>query len=663
MGKQKKNISLRLKLIGIIVPIVLFIIISFFALSRNMVLKISQEELLAKAQTYSGTISSWTTQIFSELQIYQDTIEGDTFSNDAAVLKYMETTLEKNEAYPLGLYMGDDNGIYLDGSGWVPGDDWVLTERDWYIDGKDNDVFTFGEPYYDSMTGDVCVSASVRVNYPNAVRVLATDVYLNYVAQLVTDISNESSIKTFLVTGTSNTIIAHHDTSMLAVSLDAEGYDSLYSNIGTAIKNGTDGIVSISGDSNKYFVCLNQVDNTDWYLVTYITEKDMLSDLNSMELIMCIIAIVSAALLTFATLKITGNVVKPVAKVTNVIGQIAEGDFSQNLEVKGNDEIARMSNNMQMFISNMRNTILEISNTAEWLNKQSVENGKVSDSLLDSSKNQAEAMELLNQLSEQLSTAADEVARQMDSLADLVRETYEEGTISDTLMTESVGMSQSGKNDMENINNGMNSISNSISTLAKQIDKVGNSTAQIGDMVSLIMDIAEETNLLSLNASIEAARAGDAGRGFAVVAEQISKLAASSSSAADDISKLTLEIKDTVEEAVLHMNASVSEVEKNVGIVSETRSTFIGLYEKVEETSRRVEQMIKLIGNVDSVTGQMKKITENQKQAADQIAKATKESSYHAENVTSNSNIVAGSAAELKKESMELMNKMNKFKL
>ena len=69
--------------------------------------------------------------------------------------------------------------------------------------------------------------------------------------------------------------------------------------------------------------------------------------------------------------------------------------------------------------------------------------------------------------------------------------------------------------------------------------------------------------------------------------------------------------------------------------------------------------MIKLIGNVDSVTGQMKKITENQKQAADQIAKATKESSYHAENVTSNSNIVAGSAAELKKESMELMEKMN----
>lgn len=69
------------------------------------------------------------------------------------------------------------------------------------MDGKDNDTFSFGEPYYDSLTGDVCVSASVHVDYADAVRVLATDVYLDYVAQLMTDISNEGSINAFLVTG------------------------------------------------------------------------------------------------------------------------------------------------------------------------------------------------------------------------------------------------------------------------------------------------------------------------------------------------------------------------------------------------------------------------------------------------------------------------------
>lgn len=167
-----------------------------------MVLKISQEELLAKAQTYSGKISSWTTQIFSELQVYQDTIEKGIFSNDEAILKYMETTLERNAAYPLGLYMGDDS-----------------------------DTFSFGEPYYDSMTGDVCVSASVHINHPEAVRVLATDVYLDYVAQLVTEISSEGSTKAFLVKGSSNTIIAHHDTSMLAVSQTQSTFVGLYEKV------------------------------------------------------------------------------------------------------------------------------------------------------------------------------------------------------------------------------------------------------------------------------------------------------------------------------------------------------------------------------------------------------------------------------------------------
>lgn len=156
---KKKGISIRLKLIGIIIPIVLVLIVSFFALARNMVIKTSQEKLQAKSQVYTEQISSWTNQIFGELQVYQDTIEEGKFADDDAILSYLETTLDKNAAYPYGLYMGDNSGIYLDGSGWVPGSDWVLTERDWYVDGKDNETLAFGEPYYDSLTGQVCVSA------------------------------------------------------------------------------------------------------------------------------------------------------------------------------------------------------------------------------------------------------------------------------------------------------------------------------------------------------------------------------------------------------------------------------------------------------------------------------------------------------------------------
>lgn len=663
MKKAEKSKSLRSKLIMIVVPIVIVIVIAFFVLARDMVLKISKGQMLAHSQTFAEQINGWTGQIFGELQVYKDTIEEAGFANDAEILSYMETTENRNEAYPVGLYMGDDSGVYLDGSGWVPGDDYVIVEREWYVDGKDNTEFAFGEPYYDSMTGDACVSASVRMDDPGAVRVLATDVYLNYVVDVVNDIAEQQEIGAFLVTGGTQTIIAHPTTEMIATPLNTDGYNSLYANIAAAISEKQDGIISVKGDGGKYYATLNPIDRTDWYLVTYITEREMLSDLHWMEMYMIFIALIATIVLLIGILRLTDKVVKPVQKVTDVIGQIAEGDFSQNIEVSGNDEIAVMSKNMHMFITQMRSTITDITNTAQWLNKQSLSNEKVSTSLMDSSQNQASAMEILDHLAQELSDEADQVATQMDELAELIHRTHADGDLARSLMQESVVMSQSGKEDMEHINEAMESIHLAMNRLADQITKVGGAMEQIGEMVNIIMDIAEETNLLSLNASIEAARAGEAGRGFSVVAEQIGKLAANSSMAADDIAKLTAEIRSAVEKAVADMDVSVFEVEKSVDIVAEARETFEQLYGKVESTSGRVDQMIALVVKVDEVAQQLEQITANQQMAAGRISESSKDMSESTENVAASSSIVAESAQELKKESLELMEKVRQFKL
>lgn len=661
--KEKKGLSIRTKLIGITVPIVLVMVVSFFFLSRNVVLKTSQEELQAVSQGYAGEVSSWVNRILGELQIYQDTIEEGNFADDAAILKYMETSVDKNEAYPVGLYMGDDSGVYLDGSGWVPGDDWVLTERDWYVDGKDNEVLAFGEPYYDSMTGDMCVSASVRVDYDAAVRVLATDIYLDFVSELVADIEAQGTVNGFLVTGGTKTIIAHPQTEMMAVALDAEGIDSLYGDVADYLQAGKEGLVSVAGDGAKYLACINPVENTDWYLVTYVAEKEVLSELYTMELYMVIIAVVATVLLVMATLGIMNRVVKPVAKATQVMNRIAEGDFTQNMEVKGNDEIAQMSGNMQRFITQMRGTISEIRNTADWLNSQAVANDQMSESLMDASRKQTQEMDTLGKMVEQLSKDAQMVTAKMDNLVEWIKMADAEGEGASALMRESVEMSQNGKRDMEQINNGMQSINDSIIALDAQISKVGDTTAQIGDMVSMIQDIAEETNLLSLNASIEAARAGEAGRGFAVVAEQIGKLATNSSVAAEDISKLTEEIRQTVSEAITHMNASVTEVKTNAAMVTETSTTFDQLYVKVEETSRRVGQMIELVNKIDDIAVQMEAITGSQMRATETIVQSARGLEQHTQNLSESSNTVAGSAEELKKEAVVLSEKMDKFRL
>lgn len=661
--KQKKSASIRLKLMGVIIPIVLVIIVSFFALSRNVILKLSKDELQAKALLYTEQISAWVDAVFGELQVHLENIEGDLFADDAAVLRYLEHTVDRNEAYPAGVYIGDDRGIYLDGTGWIPGDDWVLVERDWYVEGSGNDVLTFGEPYYDSMTGQMCVSVSVRLDYQEAVRVLAGDIYLDYISDLIKEIDEHEKVQAFLVTGNSQTLIAHPDSEMVAKPLSTAGRDSLYGNISKVLGKDQKGIMSVKGDRGDYYMSLTPIGQTDWYLAVYIEEREMLAALHRVELVMLGIAVAAALVLIFLALRIMNQVVKPVERMTEIIDSIAEGDFSRNLEVRGNDEIARMSNNMQIFISRMRDTISGISDTAGWLNRKSGENEKLSDSLKESSGNQAEAAALLNRMVEQLSTAASEADTQMNRLSELIEEAEKEGRGADLLMQESVVMSRDGKQDMDNINRGMSGISGSISALSDQITRVGNATTQIGEMVNMIMDIAEETNLLSLNASIEAARAGEAGRGFAVVAEQIGRLALSSSTAADDIAKLTAEIESTVETTVRRMQESVSEVQKNVEIVFNASETFDKLYEKVDETSSRVDSMIELVDRLNEVAKEMQQITESQTQAAEQISVSADAVNTHTGSVAADSNIMAESAEELRRESIELLDKMGKFKL
>lgn len=660
--KRTRTLGIRTKLIMVIIPIVLVIIITFFGLSRRMITSISEQNLAANAKVCAGDIYAWTDRIFGELQVYKDTIEEGGFADDEAVLAFMQTSFEKSDAYPVGLYMGDDQGVYLDASGWVPGDDWILTERDWYLEGKDNEEIAFGEPYYDSQTGDICVSATVRMGNVDAVRVLAVDVYLNYLSDVVSNIDESGGIRSFLVTKESQTIIAHPDTDMIARTLSDPGMDGLYAAIGKAIGNqkiAAGDFFSVQG----YFVCLNEIDGTDWILVSYMSRNEVLAGLHQMEMVMIVIAAVAAAALIFATFHLMNRVVKPVGRVTDVIQKVAEGDFSQTIEVKGKDEIAVMGAHMQEFLVQMRTTISDIIGIAQWLERQSVENDHVSGSLIASSRSQSEAMDALGQIVKELSEAAEGVSEQMEMLSGVIKDADAEGRRAGMMMRQTVDISANGREAAERVSESMRHIEESISSLAEQMRQTDTAVEQIGSMVEMIVNVAEETNLLSLNASIEAARAGDAGKGFAVVADQIGRLAVNSGEAADDISRLTSEIKDAMQRAIAKTKESVAEVKASAELVGANRETFDMVYEKVGETDQAVERMVQLVGRTEEVAGSMHKIADYQVKETAQIIQSAQELEGYTRTVTQDSNIVAQNAKELERESKKLMERMRVFRI
>ena len=175
MKTKHRYIWANIKLVCTIVPIVLVMIIVYFMLVRREILSLSKEKLTLESNYYVEEISAWAESVLNEVTIYKNMIERLGLENDA-IYELMYTSVDSHEAYPFGLYMGDDQGNYFDASGWEPGEDFVVTERDWYKEGLLHDQFAFGEPYVDSMTGGTCVSISSRLKAGSAVTVLSADV-------------------------------------------------------------------------------------------------------------------------------------------------------------------------------------------------------------------------------------------------------------------------------------------------------------------------------------------------------------------------------------------------------------------------------------------------------------------------------------------------------
>lgn len=300
MKAKSRYIWANIKLVGTIVPIVLIMIIIYFMLVRQEILTRSREKLVLESQYYAEELNVWVNSVLSEMTIYKDMIDQLGLENDA-VYELMYTSVDAHEAYPYGLYMGDDLGNYFDASGWVPEDDFVVTERDWYQEGLAHSQPSFGEPYVDAMTGGTCVSVTSRLNTSPAVTILSADVYLDYASFLANEITYDEIKHAFFVTKNSRLIVADSDASKIGTVLSAENESILYQNVSSLLDAGKIGQTDILGDESIYFVNISTIPNTDWYFVTCMNRNEVLKDLWRIEFPMLVIAVIASALLFFLT--------------------------------------------------------------------------------------------------------------------------------------------------------------------------------------------------------------------------------------------------------------------------------------------------------------------------------------------------------------------------
>lgn len=657
----KCKISIKTKLIGIIIPIMavtisLLIIVSY-SKSKNIITTSANELLETSSKKQVDQIESWLNENLASFNAVKTSIESTSLT-DNQLQNLLNTYYGYNANYPEGFYIGDESGNLLKAEKSNKSDKNMLNSV-WYNQGLTRVNMAFGSPYKNK-EGKSIISASAILNDNSGkVKVLSVDLSLNEISVIVNSLIDMRDADAILIDKNDKTILTYKDSSLISTKLDSNNTNKFLKDI--AIKLGSRQYNSCELDNNM--VTFNQIEGTNWILISYVPTKSILTELLKLRTFMIIIAIISIIILVVFIERVVDIVIKPIRKLTSTIASMTSGDFTVDLEVKGNDEISVVLKSIKEFIAVMRKMINDINVVSNKMNVQADESTIISKELYDSSKLQSQSMQNLNITVDQLSSSINEIAENTTTLANVVTTTRDDSDNVNQKMRETISISEKGKQDMEKVNIAMGNIRNSISSLEEAINNVGKSSAEITNVVNVIGGIAEQTNLLSLNASIEAARAGEAGRGFAVVAAEIGKLAKTSSESVKNISSLIIGINKLVSDTIRQSHESVYNIAESSYLISSAVDTFGSIFNTINSTDNLIQDMIKNIVNLNDVATSVAAISEEQAASSQEILATSEIMVTQANNITKSSEEIAIDAEELSNTSDELGKQVQMFKI
>ena len=657
--KKKGNISIKAKLLGIIIPVVIAIILilvfTAYHVSSGIIESYSKNLLESSVNSQASKIEAWLEENLASMQMAKTMIE-KLHPDETQLQTILDASCGYCENYPDGLFLADANGSFLKGTDSKKQEP-NPKESMWYQEGMTRVNMAVGSAHQNP-DGTNVVSASGLLNDgSDTVRVIAADMTLDRISVIVNSFIEMHDAEAFLVDKDSSVILASRDSDLISKTLGADGQSAFY--VEKKVSGKSYDFCTLDGNMTVF----KEVNGTNWLLVSYVPTNVVLADLVGLRNLMIIFSIISILVLCVLIERVTHVVIRPVKEMTRVITSMASGDFTVSMKVKGNDEIAVMGRSVEHFIASMKEMIRQMGHVSDRLEKQAGSSKNVSGEMNSAANIQSQSMTELNATVDQLSVSVNEIAQNATQLAGVVADTKEDSDKVEDKMRTTVEVSEKGKADMESVGNALHNIEISIHNLEEAVDKVGTASGEIVDIIKLIGDIAEETNLLSLNASIEAARAGEAGRGFAVVASQIGVLAKNSADSVAHITSLINEINGLVDDAVKQAGSSASDIESSADLIHIAVDTFDQIFQNIQETSHLIEGVVEKINQVDQVATNVAAISEEQAASSDEILATSESMLQQAKSISKNSEQVEAEAGNLAESADQLADQVKQFQI